>query len=174
MPSRPHTFVGYRPVPVLAWREHVAWMWRMSLGRVELLRWVSGVYPSARAMLDRLMSEDARMPERPTALASDDGGLVPHADGGAWKKSYPHLVEWMTASSWPDRSPRRGCLLMISARGGQWRGTLKEYEAGVELEVVVAHPEQVIPALDALLGKPQPPWRACPDSKGPPKGGRRK
>lgn len=173
VPTRTSWLVGYLPRTVTAVSCRWAWEWRMSIGRTELVRWAMGLFGSRLAGLLALTSKDAKMPEKPNPIDDGEALLVPHAEPGGWGKMFPHLVDWMTSSSWADKTPRRGCLLMISARGGVWRATLKDYDLGNELEVTVPKPEQALPALEALLGAPKAPWRADPNARPARRNGRK-
>lgn len=113
------------------------------------------------------------MIDRPTAIADDDGYLTPHAEGGAWAKSHPKLTEWMILGCWADKERRDGAYLSIHAADGTWTLCLKDFNLGLELSVATERPEQLLAALEGLLGGPKPPWRQIPGFT-PRKKGRRK
>jgi len=129
---------------------------------VQLLKFVRGAFPTWDSGQKALSSVEQLMPIRPASPTGNGGPLPPHANPGKWALACPNLAGYLTDPTWPDGAPRVASRLFITPVNGNWEYTLKEPGTGLLLVVVVEDPDQGLPALEALLSCPNPPWRADP------------
>lgn len=139
-----------------------AWMWWFHKGAMVLKvseRFVTGAHSQA---FSKLYGRVWNMPSLPAlAIGSPEGGK-PHADSGEWGVSYPTLFGYLTDPSWPDGRKRQPGKLFVNVQRGRWVLTLKDTDLGYLCSVEVDLPEDLLPAMEAILRGPNPPWQPDP------------
>jgi len=84
---------------------------------------------------------------------------------GSWGKRYPNLVERCYATCYEGGKRRTPSRVSIEYKGGMWVATLVENDTGLMIQCEVESPDDLIPALEALLAAPTQPWQHCPWAK---------
>lgn len=143
-----------------------AWRWRLWPRSVELkgTMKVAGLGPAAVYLMLKAMG-DADVAKKVVVSSAGLPNNEPLADGGTWLSTMPELVSHLVDPTYDDQTPRKTSRLFVVVERGQWVATLKDLNQGLILEVTVDKPEQLFPALEALLKSDRPPWRVDPWAK---------
>jgi hypothetical protein len=110
------------------------------------------------------------MPAKPVLPDAREQTWDKLAADGTWREKYPKLLAMLTDPVWDDGSPRSPCKLFINVERGSWVITLKEVNQGVVLDASVQTPDEMVPALEALLCLARVPWKHDPWAKAKGKG----
>lgn len=137
-----------------------AWWWRYWPDHCELVASLKrGRMSPDEAVLGLLAVRESTMAKRIETTVQGLPNLEPLAHGGQWAAELPQLTAFMVDCNYDDGAPRKGGRLFISVERGSWVVVLKDQNQGLQLEIAVEKPEQMLHALEAALSSPSAPWR---------------
>lgn len=100
-----------------------------------------------------------RRPDARTIVAE----ALPHAPTDVAMKSYPKVMEFLTASAYEGGAgAREPGSWSFRAMSGAWSVTLRDPSAGVMLRVQVEELGDMFAVLEGILADPLPPWEVDP------------
>ena len=102
------------------------------------------------------------MAERVKLAEAGLPSLEPLADGGQWSIQFPKLTSYLVDCNFSDGSTREPSKVFFRVERGKWVACLKEPNQGIQLEVAVDLPTEMMTALEAALSLLKPPWRHDP------------
>lgn len=94
---------------------------------------------------------------RPTKPPTGNGGYA--APSGPGDEDVPLLVEYLSATTYDDGTPRQTSTLLLMAQDGAWKACLRDREQGMCLWVAAPSFGALIGVVEASLGLPDAPWR---------------
>jgi hypothetical protein len=94
---------------------------------------------------------------RPVGSEELNGRSV--AGGGSWVLPYPALIEYLTASSWPDGQPRETATLLIFCEQSSWKVCLHDRSNSLKTWMTADDPATLLELLEAALATDKASWR---------------
>lgn len=105
---------------------------------------------------------------RKLETAAGTAASAPMPSLGYWAKLV-NLCEWLSAVKWEDGTSRSTGTVMLFAEDGRWKAWLHDRDGSLGCFVSAATLEELLPALDKVVGSAGGDWRA--DKKPARKGG---
>ena len=138
------------------------WAWRWWYGRAQLVARVVASFRDRRDLEQRLLQAEEQDPVMPRLPNEDGAPPIPHGEMGSWETLYPNLASYMVDPVWPGGQTRKPAMLFVMMRDGQWQITLKEPSRDMIVRASVTYPDEMLPALEALLRLERVPWMVDP------------
>jgi hypothetical protein len=89
-----------------------------------------------------------------------------HASGGAWSQSLPALVEFLSATAWPDGTARQTGTMTLFADGPAWKLCLADRDQGLVAFITAPEPFQAMQSAEQGLVGDTLDWRRSGPRKG--------
>lgn len=143
---------------VCGWRRWW-WCWYCQKGKAGVFRG-RAVLPAALPVgLKRDHIEKEWKMKRVTDQIKDVFAGAMAVDLGTWGKNLPHITERLTTLRYDDGGIRVPGYVRIEVKGQAWQIQYVEPDGAVMLRLDVSSPDELFPALEAVLGHDQPPWQ---------------
>lgn len=143
---------------VATWRRW-SWCWFCRKGRSASYCGRAVVPANLPVGQKRWAIEEAWKMKRVTDQIKDVFAGAMAVDLGSWGKNLPHITERLTALRYDDGGIRVPGYIRIEVKGQAWQIQYVEPDGAVMLRLDVASPDELFPALEAVLGHEQPPWQ---------------